>query len=167
MSNCCDVIADAFALEQSLSLTASEIIHQLKAGFRQSRNDFEVSGNLATRRPMKSDVQRNSSIGLLPHPTDSKHYVVLVRIGERPVISKFDAETLAIVLMFAEPGQSQREAVVKGMARFKETAITDHGQWQILGRGSHKRDTAIQTDVSRKIATVRLGRHNPHFDKDR
>ena len=76
--------------------------------------------------------KENSSISLLPHPPEAKHYVVLVRIGERLVISQFDTETLAIVLMFAEPGQSQREAVVKGMARLKETAITDHGQWQIL-----------------------------------
>jgi len=116
---------------------------------------------------MKSDAQRNSSISLLPHPPDAKHYVVLVRIGERPVISQFDAETLAIVLMFAEPGQSQREAVVKGMARLKETAITDDGQRQIPGRGSDKRNTVIQTDVSGKITPVSLGRHNPHFDKDR
>jgi hypothetical protein len=67
------------------------------------------------------DVQRK--LINRPPPTDSKHYVVLVRIGERPVISQFDAETLAIVVVVAEPGQSQREAIVKGMARLKETAI--------------------------------------------
>jgi hypothetical protein len=44
--------------------------------------------------------------------------------------------------MFAEPGQRQREAVVKGMARFKETSVTDDGHWQILGRGSNKWETA-------------------------
>ena len=139
----------------------SEIIDQIKQAFVDAEMTLGFPENLTVCRPTKSMYKENSLIGLLPHPTDSKHYVVLVRIGERPVISQFDAETLALVGMFAEPGQSQREAIVKGMARFKETAVTHDGHRQIRGRGSDKRNTAIQTDVSGKITTVSLGRHTP------
>ena len=48
-------------------------------------------------------------------------------IGEGVVIPQLDAETPAVVPLFAEAGQRQRQAVVLGMAGFKETAIPDDG----------------------------------------